>query len=304
MSRILAIVNPHAGNGAATRVWSHVQAGLPAAREWDCATTQRPGHATQIAASAIGTFDRVVVVGGDGTALEVANGLAYSQTAMAIIPAGTGNDLPVNLGIPVDPVAAAQLALTGTSRAIDLGEIQQSSQNSYFVGIAGFGFDAEVAWRVNGLPKLGGGTLPYLVGVLQTLWQFHSPTMRLTLDGSVVHEQVFLVAVANCASYGGGMRIAPRAQPDDAAFDVCIVKNLSRLEVLRLLPKLYSGGHVGHPAVNIVRCREISADASGRVLCQADGELVGGLPARFAIRPGALQCVAPMPPAAAPAARP
>jgi diacylglycerol kinase (ATP) len=289
----LAILNPRAGNGAAARVWAHVQANVPEVRQWDCATTQAPGDATHLAASACGTLDRVVVIGGDGTASEVANGLAHSKTAMAIIPAGTGNDLRVNLGIPADPVSAAQLAATGEPRPIDLGEIQQPNGARYFVNIAGFGFDAQVAERVNKLPKLGGGTLPYLAGVLQTLWQYRSPSMRLTLDQRVVEEPVFLVAVANCASYGGGMRIAPRAEPDDGAFDVCIVKNLSRLEVLRLLPKLYSGRHVTHSAVEIVRCREVSADASGRVLCQADGELVGALPARFAIRPGALQCVTP-----------
>lgn len=303
MARTLAILNPRAGNGLATRVWAHLQANVPEVRQWDCAMTEGSGHATQLAASANGSVDRVVVVGGDGTASEVANGLAHSETAMAIIPAGTGNDLCANLGIPADPVKAAHLAATGEPRAIDLGEIRQPHGARYFANIAGFGFDAEVAWRVNKLPKLGGGTLPYLAGVFQTLWNFRSADVHLTPDQHVVEEPIFLVAVANCASYGGGMRIAPRALPDDGAFDVCIVKNLSRLEVLRLLPRLYTGGHVGHPAVEIVRCREVSADASGRVLCQADGEIVEALPARFAIRPAALRCVTPMPPAPGQAAQ-
>jgi diacylglycerol kinase (ATP) len=303
VSRTLAIVNSSAGSGAASRAWSRVQAEVPVVRQWECATTQWPGHAAQIADSAIGSFDRVVVVGGDGTASEVANSLAHSETEMALIPAGTGNDLATNLGIPREPTLAAALAMSGRSRLIDVGQIQQPTGTRYFVNIAGFGFDAEVAGRANKLPKLGGRTLPYLAGVLQTLWQFRSVPMHLTIDRRVLDEPVFLVAVANCASYGGGMRIAPQAQPDDAAFDVCIVRKLDRLEVLRLLPKLYSGGHVGHPAVEIVRCREVSADASGRVLCQADGELVGALPARFAIRPGALRCVTPTHPAQVPAAR-
>jgi len=289
VSRILAIVNPVAGRGAAARAWAQ----LRTLYGWDSAQTERPGHARELAASTAGVYERVVVVGGDGTASEVANGLAHSPTAMALIPAGTGNDLAVNLGIPRDPVRAANLAATGCARSIDLGHIQTAAGTSYFVNIAGFGFDAEVAWRVNRLPKFGGGTLPYIGGVLQTLWQFRSPGMRLTLDNTVIDEPIFLAAVANCASYGGGMRIAPSAQPDDGLFEVCVVKDLNRLEVLRLLPSLYTGGHVRHRAVQIIRCASVSVDASARVLCQADGELVGELPARFAIQAGALQCVTP-----------
>ena len=300
MSRVLAIVNPAAGHNTAARAWSQVRQ----LHNWDCIQTERPGHARDLAASAVGVYDRVVAVGGDGTASEVANGLAHSQTSMAIIPSGTGNDFAVNLSIPADPVAAANLAATGRACPIDLGEVQRSTGTSYFTNIAGFGFDAEVAARVNRLPKLGGRTLPYIAGVLQTLFQFRTPGMRLTLDTTVIDEPIFLAAVANCASYGGGMRIAPAARPDDGLFDVCVVKDLSRVEVLRLLPSLYTGEHVRHRAVEIIRCASVSADASARVLCQADGELAGELPVRFAIRPAALQCVRPMRPTGAPTAQP
>jgi diacylglycerol kinase (ATP) len=290
--RTLAIVNPTAGRHAAGRAWARVRAEVAAARELECATTERPGHARELARQAAAEgFDRVIAVGGDGTACEVANGVAHSQTCLAIVAAGTGNDLATNLGIPRDPVAAAKLALAGTPRSIDLGEIETPATTSYFVNIAGFGFDAEVAWRVNRLPKLIGGTVPYLMGVVQTLWQYRAPRMRLRLEERTIDERLFLVAVGNGASYGGGMRIVPEARPDDGVLDVCLVKDLSRLEVLRLLPSLYSGGHVDHPAVEIVQCRSVSVDADDRVLCQADGELVGGLPARFAIQAGALRCV-------------
>ena len=300
MSRVLAIVNPAAGRKATARAWSRVRP----LYDWDWVQTEWPGHARELAANAAGVYERVVVVGGDGTASEVANGLAHSQTSMAVIPAGTGNDLAVNLGIPADPVAAAELAATGHAYPIDLGEIQRPTRTSYFIDIAGFGFDAEVAARVNRLPKWGGRTLPYLAGVLQTLWQFRSPGMRLTLDSTVIDEPIFLTAVANCATYGGGMRIAPTASPDDGLFEVCVVRDLGRLEVLRMLPRLYSGGHVGHRAVEIIRCASLSAAASARVLCQADGELDGELPVQFAIRPAALLCVRPRRPTQAPAAQP
>src|ERR687885_1165581 len=111
------------------------------------------------------------------------------------------------------------------------------------------------------------------------------------IDGRVVEGPIFLVAVANGTSYGGGMRIAPDARPDDGSFEVCIVHRLSRLEVLRMLPSLYSGGHRQHPAVEFVRCSELRAESAEGVRCQADGELVGDLPATFRIRPGALRYV-------------
>jgi diacylglycerol kinase (ATP) len=115
--------------------------------------------------------------------------------------------------------------------------------------------------------------------------------MRVRLDGQVVDRRMFLVAVANGPSYGGGMRIAPHARPDDGLLDVCLVEHMSRLEVLKLVPKMYSAGHVGHPAVEFFRCGEVSLESAGTVRCQADGELAGELPARIRVHPRALQCV-------------
>jgi diacylglycerol kinase (ATP) len=209
------------------------------------------------------------------------------------VPAGTGNDCARNLGVPDDPVAAAHLALTGKPRSVDAGEAQTSSAVRHFLNVAGFGFDADVAERVNTLPKFLSGTAPYVLGVLQTLWQFRAPRIRLTVDEQEIEQTVFLVAVANCPTYGGGMQIAPDATWDDGLFDVCVVGEVSRLEVLRLVPKMYSGGHRGHSAVQFFRCRTLRARPMSTVAvgCQADGELIGSLPATFTIHRGALQCV-------------
>ncbi len=298
----LAILNPLAGRRAALRTWRRLREELPALRTWECVTTTHAGHATELArgaATSLGRFERVVAIGGDGTVGEVATGLAHSGVPVAIIPAGTANDVAHNLRIPDHPLAAARLAASGAARPIDLGVVRARHTTRHFVNVAGLGFDAEAAWRVNQLPRLVGGTLPYLTGVLQTLWRYTSPRVRLRLDGHAFDARVFMVAVGNCASYAGGMRIVPAARPDDGVLDVCLVHALSRLQVLRMLPRLYSGGHVAHPSVTLFRCRTlevevlsgISARVPARVLCHADGEIVGGLPARFAIQPGALRCV-------------
>jgi diacylglycerol kinase (ATP) len=295
----LAILNPVAGRHSAMRIWRRIRAEVPDSRDWECVVTACRGHAVRVAREARG-YNRVVAIGGDGTACEVANGLADSDTPMAIVPAGTGNDLARNLGVPHDPLAAARLAARAVPRHIDLGQLRTSQGvTCFFLNVAGFGFDAEVAWRVNRRPHGSNGTLPYIVGALQALRTYASPVVRLTIDGQPAERQIFLVAVGNCASYAGGMRIVPQARPDDGAFDVCVVSNLRRLEVLRVIPWLYSGRHVSHPAVELFRCRTLQAEtlsaasdgASARVLCHADGESVGGLPVHFAIRPGALWCV-------------
>jgi diacylglycerol kinase (ATP) len=286
--RTFAIVNPVAGHGAARRVWRQI---CPLTPNWDCATSEGPGHTRELARSAAQDgYERVIGIGGDGTISEVANGLAHSSAILGIVPAGTGNDIAHNLGIPRDPLAAANLAASGPSRCLDLCQVTTRERTGYFVNIAGFGFDAKVADRVNRMPKLLGGTLPYVAGVLQTLWQYSAPRMRISIDDRQLERNAFLVAVGNCPTYGGGMRIVPAAQPDDGLLDVCIVSDLSRLEVLRILPRLYSGGHVSHPAVELFRCRSVTADADSAVLCQADGELLGELPVRFALLPGALHC--------------
>jgi len=290
--RSLVIVNPVAGNRRAVKVWERVQLRVDGLRQCDCVISECMGHARELAQSAAQAgYERVIAVGGDGTVSEVASGVAHTPTAVAIIPAGTGNDCCRNLGIPSDPLAAGNLALRGAVQHVDLGEIQTGQGTTYFVNVAGFGFDAEVATRANSMAKLGSGTVPYVLGVLQALWRCSSPLMRLCVDARKVEQPVFLVAVGIGASYGGGMRIVPDAVIDDGLFDVCVIGAISRLEVLRLVPKMYSAGHRAHQAVEFFRCRELRAESTSRVRCQADGELVGELPATFKIHAGGLQCV-------------
>jgi diacylglycerol kinase (ATP) len=136
-----------------------------------------------------------------------------------------------------------------------------------------------------------GRTVPYVVGVLQALWRYQARRICLSVDGHQLEKDVFVIAVANGPGYGGGMQVAPDARPDDGVFDVCVIGALSRAEVLRLVPMMYSGGHRTHAAVEFVRCTKLAARSAANVHCQADGELVGRLPATFTIHPGGLQCV-------------
>ncbi|MBV9356722.1 MAG: diacylglycerol kinase family lipid kinase, partial [Chloroflexi bacterium] len=261
-------------------------------RDWRCATTGWPGHARELARTAAADgCERVIAVGGDGTVSQIANGLLGTDCALGIIPAGTGNDFPLALGIPADPGAAAMLAFAGTPRLVDVGEIRTADHSGHFVNVASYGFDAEVARRAR--EERLNGSHRYLVAVLRTLRVLHPRVVRLEVDGRPIERHLLLIAVANGPRYGGGLRIAPDAAPDDGHFDVCLVRGLSVAAVLGLLPRVYWGGHRHHPAVELLRCRLLQVASAVPMAGQADGEPLGALPARFTLLPGALQCVAP-----------
>jgi diacylglycerol kinase (ATP) len=289
VTRALAIVNPVAGGGRAVRIWERIRPHLDVA----CIATECAGHASRLAREAAEqAYERVLAVGGDGTVSQVAAGLAGTPTVLAVIPAGNGNDFSRALGVPAAPELAARVALEGRARPVDMGHLQVGGRCVAFVNVAGCGFDAEVL-RQTAARRALGGSLLYFGGILRTLTAFRPRPMRLTIDGRVFERRALGIAVANGPTYGGGIRIAPRAILDDGLFDVCLVGDLSPARLLALLPRLYTGTHAGRKEVEFFRCRELTAELLGgdRVTCQADGELLEQLPATFRMQPRRLMCV-------------
>lgn len=258
-----------------------------------------PGHAMEIArASDAGV---VLAVGGDGTAHEAANGILTSgrRSVLGVLPVGTGNDFARALGIPADPLATAAALVRARPRALDVGEVN----GRYFLTIAGAGFDGEVARQVNEWPKVASGVLMYALGILKMLVTYRPVESTIDVDGAVQRERLFLIAVGNTAWQAGGMWTVPPAQPDDGLLHAVIAGPLTRLETLRVLPKVFSGEHLGHPKVHQAAGRTIRVEASRPLAVQADGEVVGTLPAVFTVHPRRLTVLAPeVPGAAAPAA--
>lgn len=285
-----AVVNPQAGWGRGGRIWPRVRPVLEQAG-WSVTTslTERRGHAMEVARAA--RADLILAVGGDGTVHEVVNGVlaAGGRAPVGIVPVGTGCDFARAIGLPRDPLAAAR-ALTGCRRRqVDVGRVN----DRYFVTIAGVGFDGEVAARVNRWPKVVGGTLLYVAGILATLATYTPVEVTLDVDGVSTRERVFLVAVGNTAWNAGGMWLVPAARPDDGLLDAVVAGPLGRLETLAVLPKVFSGRHLGHAKVRQVRGRVLRVEAARPLPIQADGELVGGLPATFSVLPQALTVLAP-----------
>jgi YegS/Rv2252/BmrU family lipid kinase len=289
--RVHAIVNPVSGGRRGLRDWRRLRPVLTEAG-WEIEEnlTERRGHARALAASSGASV--ILSVGGDGTAHEVANGIIESGrgATMGVLPTGTANDFARALGLPRDPMAAAAALVRAHPRPIDVGEVN----GHCYLTIAGAGFDGEVARQVNAWPKVASGVVMYALGILKTLVTYRPVEASITVDGVTEQERLFLIAVGNTAWNAGGMWLVPSARPDDGLLHAVIAGPLTRLETLIVLPKVFSGGHLGHPKVRQVAGREILVTSRIPLSVQADGESIGTLPAVFRVRTRALRALAPV----------
>jgi YegS/Rv2252/BmrU family lipid kinase len=229
------------------------------------------------------------VVGGDGTIQEVVPSLLGTETAVGVVPAGTGNDFSRTHHIPRDPHGALQLALRAPQRRFDVGFVNGRP----FVNVAGVGFDAEVAAWCKHRTRVLSGPAIYVAGIFRHLFSYSPQVINFTLDGEPFSERCLLLAVGNGRFYGGGMKMCPDAVPDDGVFDVCVGGNLGKLETLRLLPLVFSGRHVERPKVRTFHAKEVRVSSPASLSIHADGEPVGMLPAVFEILSGALLVAVP-----------
>lgn len=299
--RAFFIVNPTAGGGRGLEVWREVERALPGLGiAADHRLTHGPGTATELAAAACRAGHTLVVgIGGDGTIQEIVNGLVgadgRSPATLAIIPGGTGNDFSKMLGIPRDSVEALTTIFQGQTRRLDLGRAYGGTGDHprYFVNIAGVGFDAEVAAFLNRRPKRLPAVLTYVYGALVILARYRPVRARITLDDRVLERRCLLVSVCNGHAHAGGMRMCPEAKPDDGLLDICIAGDLGRLETLTLLPKVFSGRHTRHAKVELYTTKTITIEGDQPLFVQADGEILGRVPVKIEVVPGALEVVGP-----------
>jgi diacylglycerol kinase (ATP) len=285
------VVNPSAGRGKGRALGATAAERL---RSLGCDVeafeSRSAGHLSELGAEASARHEVVAALGGDGTVALVAQGVVGTAAALAIVPAGTGNDLAANLGyVRKDALAACAIIAAGRRRRIDVGRIEG---NRMFLCVAGGGFDSETNREANTIRGLRGPPV-YVLAVLRTLRRFSTASFTVTLDGARKEFRGFFVAVGNAASYGGGMKITPDASLDDGVFDVCLVGEMSKPALLRQLPRLFTGGHVRHPAVQILRAKTVTIEADRPFSLYADGEEVGPLPATLTVEPSALEVVAP-----------
>lgn len=236
--------------------------------------------------------ERVVVAGGDGTIHEAIQELAGSETALGIVPVGSGNDFATSLGLPESIDEALGHALVGPVSRVDLGTIGER----YFACVAGVGIDGAVLETIDRWRWRPPRRWLYPAALLRALPAYRPPHVDLEFADGVWSGQVTILALANSPLYGGGMRIAPQARLDDGRLEVVTVGALPKLRLLGLFPRVYSGRHVEHAAVELFSARagRLVLDRPQRI--SADGEK-SAVADRidFGIAPGALRVVAGRP---------
>lgn len=290
MTREIALLtNPAAGKGRGPTIAAQVAAHLEDAgfrvRRLQGADADQ---AHRLAAEAVEDgVESLVVVGGDGLVHLAVQVLAHRPTSLGIVPCGTGNDAARYFGVPrSDPRAAADVVLAGRVRTVDLAR----TGATYFLCVLSAGFDAIVNERANRM-RWPRGQMRYNLATVAELRVFRPLPYTLELDGEPRNVQAMLVAVGNGPSFGGGLRITEGAVLDDGLLDVVLFHPVSKPDLLRTYPKLFSGTHTTHPAYEHHRVREVTVAAPG-VVAYADGERLGPLPVTATCVPGALRVLA------------
>lgn len=295
------IVNPVAGAGRTARLWPRIMGlfkGHGLRFEHDI--TEAPGHAIELArAAAQKGYEMVVSIGGDGTINEVVNGLYAAgnigDALLGIVSTGTGGDYVRTVGIPRHYEDACRCFLQPKKRTVDLGIVEYANNGRrtqrLFVNFAGMGFDAEIVRRTTQQFKALGSMPSYLLGTLTTLLAYRNKNITLIVDGQAEERRVCTVVMNNGKYGGGGMFTAPHADLSDGLLDVLIVGNLSKPDLLASLPRIYKGTHLTHPKVTMKKAREIEIRSMEKMQLQADGELLGEVPAHFRVLPSALNVI-------------
>ena len=303
--RVGVVANPTAGHGRARRVIAEVHRGLDAQdREVvDLSGSGYPEALARARAGLVAGLDAVVVVGGDGMAHLGANVLAGTGVPLGIVAVGSGNDVAAALDLPVHDVPAALAVVErglrgGETREIDAVAVSEpgGATHRWYISALCSGIDAAVADHAARLSWPSGGGR-YVRALLAELTAFTPYGYRITADGHTWEQSATLVTVANTAMFGGGMRIAPDARPDDGLLDLVVADGVSRTTLMRVFPRIYRGRHVGHPAVSIRRARSVrieplTALGANPPAAIADGERVTALPLQCDVHPAALRVLA------------
>jgi YegS/Rv2252/BmrU family lipid kinase len=292
---VAVIVNPVAGSrsGRAESGRRAVAERVLAAHGVDgtVTLTEGPGHALELARAAVVRGAALVCAwGGDGTVNEVARALVGSGTALGIVPAGSGNGLARELGLPRDPALALGIALGRRERVIDVGD----AGGRVFLNVAGIGLDAEVAARFN--ERRGGrrGVWPYLLIGVGTLARHRPRTYTLRVDGRTRREPALLVACANGRQYGGGAIVAPAARVDDGRLDLVVIAPRSALGALWDARHLFRGTLDRAAGIRVERAAVVEIEGPAPLRFHVDGEVVtGGAQVTVRVRPAILRVRAP-----------
>jgi diacylglycerol kinase (ATP) len=295
------IINPVSGGKYAPKLWNKMLPLLKAAQiQHEVVFTEYIDHAGQLTQNALHDgFTNIMVVGGDGTANDVINGIFNSglettDITVAMIPAGTGNDWVRTIGAYKKLQDIPGTLLNGNTFLQDAGVVyyqrNQQTLKRYFINIAGLGFEGHVAKNLfenDGFLK--GTKLQYQIAILKSLFVYKHTHLTLTIDDKTVQQTGLSIAAGICKYNGGGLKQLPDAINNDGLLDMTVIGSMSKIQMVLNLPKLQSGAHVKVKTVNTFRGKTIKIDSQPPVYLDADGEYLGTTPVTIEIIPKAIQ---------------
>ncbi len=284
MGTTTVIVNPTAGRGAGARLSTQLGERLrDHGLDVELISTTAPGHATALAREAAERGrEAVVVIGGDGTANEVLNGLMQTGndpdgTALGILPIGTGNDFAYGAGVPLDLHDACRAVARGQSRVLDVGRLQADNEERprYFGNGTGMGFDAMANLESRKIKRLR-GTLLYLVAVIRTLaFYYDTPQTTIRIDSDELVQPSLMISIMNGRRMGGAFYTTPNSQMDDGLFDLCIAGKVSRPKMVSFVPRFMRGTHTTDVDITMGQGRKVTVVSESPWVCHVDGEIYG-----------------------------
>ena len=284
MDKVLIILNPWAGRGAAGQRRPELEQALrEAGVDFAIVTTHAVGGATELAWQGVERgYERIAAVGGDGTINEVVNGIKGAEASLGrrarlgIIPLGTGSDfIKVLDGVEPNDVAGGARRLAGDRlKSVDLGRVQVGDDEPrFFINALGMGFDAQAAAEALKLTKLKGMAV-YLVAIIKALANYKAHPMSVEYDGERVHRRLLFASVANGRCQGGGFWLTPESLIDDGLLDLCLVDKMRLDEIIRHIPKVMEGTHTRLKQVTMARARQINVTSNAPIPVATDGEVL------------------------------
>ena len=295
------IVNPASGRPDRGAAWRAIAGALQSEGvAFDAFHTERPGHGEEIARRALlEGRRRIAAVGGDGSVNDVIHGIMDAGLAdtrdvtLAVLPQGTGNDWARSLGITRDPAQIARVLAAGRTMLHDVGAIDfpdTGGPRRWFINVSGAGYDA---WVTEHVPRPVPSAFTYLGIALRGLARYRAPEFSITAGDARLEGRMLLAFVANAQFCGNRMHVVPVARMDDGLLDVLAVRELSLLQALPKLGKLYAGRILGDRAVRHLRAARVRIETRPEAVIQADGQIVGRTPAEFSLLGKALRVIVP-----------
>jgi YegS/Rv2252/BmrU family lipid kinase len=276
--KYLFVANPMAGKGKTRKLIEKIKRFLISKNiDFELLETTGPNSINEIIKNTTQNFDRVIVIGGDGTIHELVNSEQIFNKVLGVLPTGSGNDFALTLGLRKNLYRNLEIILDEKTLEIDIGyaEITEFSGKKFsflFANSLGIGFDAEVAARAKEI-KFVRGLILYLISVFITLVKYKFRNLIVQSNSLKLSEPIFMISIGNGKTAGGGFKLTPSANPVDGELDICVVKKISKLKVLRILPLAIFGKHITNPSVYYFRSKEISITSDSPIYVHADGEI-------------------------------